>query len=321
MALDFTSPQTLDEAVRLWHAAPGSFWLAGGTDLVPEMKATLKQPQRLVNLKDIESLRGIAETEAGVRIGALATLTEIAESDLVRTRYHALAEACRAAASPQLRNVATLGGNLNQDSRCPYYRGAFPCWLKGGQVCFMREGENREASIIGYHECVHVHPSDPPNALVALDAKIITRMNGDTRATPAMDFFRAPLEGDRRMNLLEPGEVVTEIQLPRFPNSQSTYEKAMDRAFWTFALVSAAVRVDLEGDRVSAARIVLGGVAPVPWNAQEAEEGLKGQILSPESVALASATTLVGAQPLAHNGYKVQLARALVKRSLLNLAR
>lgn len=321
MAFEFTSPTTLEDALRQWQSAEDSQWFAGGTDLVPEIKATLRSPKRLVNLKSVHSLDGITEVEDGVRIGGLVTLAEIAGSGVIRTRYHALAEACRLAASPQLRNMATIGGNLNQDSRCSYYRGVFPCWLKSGQVCFMREGENRQASVIGYHECVHVNPSDPANALVALDAQIVTRARGGTRAIPAADFFRAPTDGDRRMNDLQPGELITEIRLPVHRESRSTYLKAMDRAAWTFVLVSAAVRLDLEGDRISAARVVLGGVAPVPWCEREVENALTGQTPTPESVSQAADKALLNAQLLSHNGYKIRLARALIKRAVLSLGK
>ncbi len=321
MAFEFSSPQTVDDALRLWQSADGSQWFAGGTDLVPEIKAALKSPKRLVNLKSIHSLDGITEVEDGVRIGGLVTLAELAGSDLIRTRYHALAEACRLAASPQLRNMATIGGNLNQDSRCSYYRGVFPCWLKGGQVCYMREGENRQGSVIGYHECVHVHPSDPANALVALDAKIMTQGLNGAHVIPASDFYTSPTDGDRRMNVLRPGDVITEIRLPTLNTSKSTYLKAMDRAGFTFVLVSAAVRLDLEGDRVSAARVVVGGVAPVPWCAREVEKALTGQTLTPELISQAADRALADAQPLSHNGYKIRLARALIKRAVLSLAK
>ena len=190
MAFDFTSPTTLEDAFALWQDK--ARWFAGGTDLVAETKTMLAQPTRLINLKPIAELRGIHQTEHDLRIGALATLTELAEDKFILEHFPALAQSCDLSASPQLRNVATLGGNLAQDSRCPYYRGSFKCWLKGGDNCFMREGENREAAVVGYHECVHVHPSDPINALVALDAKIIVRTEDGQREIPAGDFCRAP---------------------------------------------------------------------------------------------------------------------------------
>lgn len=315
---EFTSPQTLEDALEL--ATDRSRWLAGGTDLLPEMKLGLATFARLVNLKQVAEMRGIHETSDGLNIGALTTLTEIAESKVIREKYRALAEACDVSASPQLRNVATIGGNLNQDSRCAYYRGAFHCWLKGGTKCFMREGETREAALVGYDDCVHVYPSDPANALIALEAIISVRGKGGSREIAAADFFRSPSDTNKRMNVLQPDEIITNIQLP-ITDAKSAYLKAMDRATWTFALASAAVRLDLrDGTRsVSQARVVLGGVAPVPWREQRAEGMLVGKEITEEVASRAADECLRDAKPLAHNGYKVRLARALVKRAILQV--
>ncbi len=313
---EFTSPKTLDDALELWNDR--ARWFAGGTDLVPEMKLGLATFARLVNLKQVAEMRGIQETSDGLRIGALTTLTEIAESKIVREQYRALGEACDVSASPQLRNVATIGGNLNQDSRCAYYRGAFHCWLKGGDKCFMRDGDNREAALVGYDDCVHVHPSDPANALVALDAIISVRGRNGEREIAVGEFFKRPTTEDgRRLNVLGADELVVDIHLPVLENSRSAYLKAMDRATWTFALASAAVRLDLSDGKISGARVVLGGVAPVPWREHHAEEILNGESVSEELAARAAEECLRNAKPLAHNGYKVRLARALVKRAIL----
>lgn len=317
---EFTSPQTLDEAFQLWHDK--ARWFAGGTDLIPEMRLGLAQFARLVNLKQISELRGITQTSEGVRIGALTTLTEIAESQIIRDHYAALAEACDFSASPQLRNVATIGGNLVQDSRCPYYRGDFNCWLKGGKTCFMREGESREAAVIGYGDCVHVHPSDPANALVALETKVNVHGPNGIREIDAGEFLNAPSAGGKRMTGLKPDEIITSYQLPRFENAHSAYLKEMDRATWTFALASATVRLELRENtrRVARARVVLGGVAPVPWREHRAEELLVGETISEKVAARAAEECLRDAQPFAHNAYKVRLARTLVKRAILRCA-
>ncbi len=312
---EFTSPKTLDDALELWNDR--ARWFAGGTDLVPEMKLGLATFARLVNLKQVAEMRGIQETSDGLRIGALTTLTEIAESKIVREQYRALGEACDVSASPQLRNVATIGGNLNQDSRCAYYRGAFHCWLKGGAKCFMRDGENREAALIGYDDCVHVYPSDPANALVALDAIISVRGRNGEREIAVGEFFRSPTDDNKRLNVLQPGEIIFSLSIPNLSVSRSSYLKAMDRATWTFALASAAVRLDLSDGKISGARVVLGGVAPVPWREHHAEEILNGESVSEELAARAAEECLRNAKPLAHNGYKVRLARALVKRAIL----
>ncbi len=312
---EFTSPKTLDDALELWNDR--ARWFAGGTDLVPEMKLGLATFARLVNLKQVAEMRGIQETSDGLRIGALTTLTEIAESKIVREQYRALGEACDISASPQLRNVATIGGNLNQDSRCAYYRGAFHCWLKGGARCFMHDGENREAALIGYDDCVHVYPSDPANALVALDAIISVRGRNGEREIAVGEFFRSPTDASKRLNVLQPDEIIFSLSIPNLSVSRSSYLKAMDRATWTFALASAAVRLDLSDGKISGARVVLGGVAPVPWREHHAEEILNGESVSEELAARAAEECLRNAKPLAHNGYKVRLARALVKRAIL----
>ncbi len=317
MTFEFTSPQTLDDALQLYHEK--ARWFAGGIDLVPEIRTGMAVPARLVNLKQIAELRGIAKTDSDLRIGALTTLTEIAESRVVREKCRALADACEFSASPQLRNVATIGGNLNQDSRCPYYRAGFHCWLKGGATCYMRGGENREAAIIGYHECVHVHPSDPAAALVALDAKIGVRGKNGAREIAAEEFFRAPTSDNRRLNVLPPDEVITHLQIPTSGNSRSVYLKAMDRATWTFALAGAAVRLAFTDGKISDARIVIGGIAPVPWRARAAETILQSQALNADLAARAAEQAVQDAEPLAHNAYKIRLARALVKRAIVQM--
>ncbi len=225
---EFASPTTLDDAFQLWHAR--ARWFAGGIDVVTELKAGVPAPARLINLKQIEEMQGIAETEGNLRIGALATLREIAENPIVLARYRALADACELSASPQIRNVGTIGGNLNQGSICDYFRGDFRCWLKGGASCFMRNGASRDAAILGYAECVHVNPSDPAVALVALDACISVRGKNGAREIAAAEFCRPPTADNRRLNALQPDEIITNIRLPITSSSRSSFLKTMDRA-------------------------------------------------------------------------------------------
>jgi xanthine dehydrogenase YagS FAD-binding subunit len=318
MPFEFTSPDTIEEALQVY--SDGARWFAGGTDIIPEFKAGLANPKRLVNLKRIGALHGIRIAEDGLHLGALATLGEISSDAQVRQAYRALAQACELSASPQIRNVATIGGNLCQDSRCPYYRGEFYCYLKGGKSCYMLKGENRNASVIGYDVCPHTHPSDPASALIAYDAEILVHGPDGERAIPAGGFFTAPHGDERRMNMLEQGQVIREIRLPRLGDgSRSVFLKAMDRAAWAFALVSAAVRLDMSGEQIEVARVVLGGVAPVPWREGRVERVLEGSVLNEETAARASAEALLGAAPLAHNRYKLHLARALVKKALTEL--
>lgn len=336
MNLELVFPETVDDALAA--NGNGARWFAGGTDLIPEAKSELVTLNRLVNLKRVNALRGMQATNEGVRIGALTTLNEMANDETIRTRYRALAQACELAASPQIRNVATIGGNLNQDSRCPYYRNGFECYLRGGDTCFMRGGENREAAVIGYRDCVHVHPSDPANALVLFDAQIVVQGRGGERSVAAGEFFRAPDASDTRMNVLREGEIITAIVLPSVSDKiHSAYVKAMDRAAWTFALASAGVRVEIRDWRLETSnagsdlaaseienrklkienlQIVLGGVAPMPWREVRVAQELSDGALDEDTIAQRAADVLTDAKPLAHNGYKVRLARAMVKRAL-----
>ncbi len=315
MSFEIAFPQTIEDAVSANEN--GARWFAGGTDLIPEIKSDLVHTTRLVNLKRVQELRGIHTTSDGVRIGALTTLTEIAEHEGIRANYRALAQACELAASPQIRNVATIGGNLNQDSRCAYYRSRFDCFLRGGDKCFMREGENREAAVIGYHDCVHVHPSDPANALVAFDAQIVVQGREGERVIAAQEFFRAPDANDTRMNVLRADELIAAIVLPRVgENTLSVYLKAMDRAAWAFALVSVCARIEMQETRIENVRVVLGGVAPMPWREFRVEEKLLGAEWNENLVTQGEFEVLEDAQPLAHNAYKVRLARGLVKRAV-----
>lgn len=322
MSFELVFPQTVEEAVGANQ--DGARWFAGGTDLMPEIKLDLAAPARLVNLKRVDGLRGIQETSDGVNIGALTTLAEIASHDLLRTRYRALAQACELAASPQIRNMATIGGNLCQDSRCAYYRNGFNCFLRGGDTCFMREGENREAAVIGYRDCVHVHPSDPANALVAFDAQVVAQGRGGERTIAVENFFRAPDANDRRMNVLNADEMITAIVLPRVAdNTRSAYVKAMDRAAWAFALGSACVRLERADNGQATAegglknvRVVLGGVAPMPWRELRIEKTLSETKWVGDLVTQGFEEILEKAAPLSQNGYKLRLARGLLKRAL-----
>lgn len=315
MSFEIAFPQTIDEAVSANENS--ARWFAGGTDLIPEIKNEIVTTTRLVNLKRVQELRGIRSTSDGVRIGALTTLTEISEHATIRKNYRALAQACELAASPQIRNVATIGGNLNQDSRCAYFRNGFPCFLRGGDKCFMRDGENRDAAVIAYHDCVHVHPSDPANALVAFDAQIVGRGREGERAIAAQEFFRAPDANDTRMNVLNADEMITEIVLPNVAeNTRSVYVKAMDRAVWTFALASVAVRVEIRDWRLETARVVFGGVAPIPYREFRVEKTLSGKGWNEDSGTQGNFEVLEDAQPLAHNTYKIRLARGILKRAL-----
>jgi len=315
-AFAYVRPETLAEAMALQD---GGTFLAGGTDLLTLMKHRIATPERLVDIKRLPELDDRIEPAAGgLRIGALATLAQLEDDPLVRGTYPALAEAAALAASPQLRNMATIGGNLLQRPRCWYYRNEHvTCWLKGGEDCPAREGENQYHALFGESPCVAVHPSDPATALHALDATIeVSGLQGN-RAMPLSALYALPDDGRRTETTLGPGEVITAVRLPALPaTARSAYRKAMDRKVWAFALVSVAVRLELEDGLIREPRVVLGGVAPIPWRAAAAEAVLAGAEAAPETWAKAADTALQDATPLAHNGYKVPLLRTLIRRAL-----
>ncbi len=325
-SFEYESPATLDEVVALLGRDGDSAVrpLAGGTDLLTLMKADIAAPGRLVNIKRLPDLpRGVEEGEQGLSLGALTTLTEIETHPVIRERYPLLAEAAEVAATPQLRNMATLGGNLLQRPRCWYFRNPrFHCWLKGGEECQARDGENQQHALFGGAPCVAVHPSDLPPALVTLDAEVRLRGQGGERTLPIAELFALPDEERRTETLVGNDELVLSVRLPAPPaGMRSTYLKAMDRKVWSFALVSLAalVRLAPDGRLIEEARLTLGGVAPIPWRLHAAEQTLAGAEVSEELFARVADVALAGAEPLEHNGYKVPLAKAIVRRALTTL--
>ncbi len=318
--------QTLAEAVSLLTAEDaGDAWpIAGGTDLLTTLKAGLHAPDRLVNLKTVPHLDGVLEYAGSVHLGPLVSLDTVERDPLVREQYRALSEAAGLAASPQLRNMGSIGGNLAQETRCWYYRGPFNCWLKGGDTCYARGGANSHHAIFTDESpCVSVHPSDPATALLALGADIVIEGPSGKRTVPIEAFFTLPRADRRRLTVLEPGDLIAGITLPAAPSARtaSTYLKAMDRALWSFALVGVAVCVTWaadagEGRVVEDVRIALGGVAPIPLRATAAEQALRGQPLTPGQAAIAGQAAVEGAKPLAENGYKLRLVSGLVERAL-----
>ncbi len=320
-AFDYLRPASLDEAISLLDtAAPETRLLAGGTDLLPLMKLDIHTPERLIDIKRLPELDDrIAPTaDGGLRIGALATLDDIEVDPTIASTYPALAQAAGLAASPQLRNMATIGGNLLQRSRCWYFRHEnVQCWLNGGDECFARDGESQHHALFGDSPCVSSHPSDPATALLALDASVVIAGANGSRTMPLSELFALPEENRRRETTLADGEVITAIELPASaPGTASSYLKAMERKVWAFALAGVAARLTVENDRVADARLVLGGVAPIPWRVPEAEQALIGETPGAEAFSKAAEIALAGARPLSKNGYKVPLLRGLIPRAL-----
>ena len=321
---EYASPTTIEEALTLLgrDGDGATRFLAGGTDLLTLMKADIAAPSRLVNIKRVAGLTsGVADTPQGVTLGALTTLTEIETNPLIKQRYPVLAEAAAVAATPQLRNMATIGGNLLQRPRCWYYRNPrFHCWLKGGDECHAYDGENQFHALFGGGPCYAVHPSDLAPALLALDAEVRLRGPAGERTLPLAQFFALPVAERRSETIAGSDELVLSVGIPPLPaGTRSTYLKAMDRKVWAFALVGVAAVLRLDGRRITDARLVLGGVAPIPWRASAAEQALVGAQASTDLFARAAETALARAQPLRHNAYKVPLAKALIRRVLTTL--
>jgi xanthine dehydrogenase YagS FAD-binding subunit len=317
----YVRPTTVDDAIKQL-TSPGARVHAGGTDLLGCLRDEVFGTDKLVSIAGIKELRGVAPTaEGGMRIGALTTLAEIAANPEIATHYPALAQGAGAAASPQLRNQGTIGGNLCQRPRCWYFRGQFHCARKGGELCYAAEGENQFHCIFGGDVCFIVHPSDTAPALVAHEALVRIAGPAGTRVVPIERFFVPPSVDFTRETILEPSEILTEIVLrPPLPGSRGGYRKVRARGGWDFALAGVATTLQLRDGHVERARIVLSGAAPVPWRVPAAEEALVGSRLDAASAARAAEAAVRGAEPLAENGYKVDLFRGVIEEHLLALA-
>jgi len=325
-AFEWTNPSTVNEAVKMLAVsgagdideAPRP--IAGGQDLLTTMKDYTSRPSRLVNLKHIRGLNKITLNARGLTIGALVTLTELEEHAGVRKSFPGLAEAAHSIATPQIRNLGTVGGNLCQRPRCWYFRlEEVVCLKKGGSECYAASGENKYNAIIAGGPSHIVHPSDLAPMLVALGASVTVVGSSGKHVVPLDKFFTLPSEGNiRRENVLKNEEIITEIFVPASPlAARSTYLKFKERESLDFALASAAVAVRLAPNQtVQDARIVLGGVAPIPWRVPNAEKYLNGKNLNQEVLAEAAKIALADAKPLEKNAYKVPLAQTLVRRAL-----
>ena len=299
--------------------------MGGGQDLLTTMKAYITTPPRVVNLKTIAGLNGIAATATGgLTVGALATITQLAEHPAVAKAAPGLVDAAHSIATPQIRNLGTVGGNLGQRPRCWYFRlENLKCLKRGGTECYAVGGENKYLAILGGGPCFIAHPSDLAPMWVALDATFSVTGPKGKRDVPAADFFVLPSHGGiRTENVLGDGDVVTQANVPASPlAARSTYLKFKERESLDFALASVAAAVDLGPDKtVRAVRIVLGGVAPVPWRCPKAEAALAGKRLDEGTVARAAELATDGAVPMTQNGFKVPLVQTLVRRALTKLA-
>lgn len=315
-------PQTIDQVTSLVPEKTYKYFLiAGGTDLLGEIKDEIIEPEVLIDLKSIPNLSYIKKEKDGVRIGALTSIADLTENPLIKDEYPGLHEAANSVATPQLRNMGTVGGNLCQRPRCWYYRDRqVKCRKKGGSQCFAFKGRNKYHAILGGGICYIVHPSDLAPALISLGAEISISSPKGNKTIPLSDFYTLPRVNVRKENILESNEVLREIKIPLAKKgTKSTYHKFTERGSWDFAVVSAAVKGIISGDVFKDITIILGGVAPVPWRLKKAENIIKGKKASEKLLRQAAREALKEAKPLEENGYKKELAETVLYRAVLSL--
>ncbi len=316
---EYNQPRNLKEASTILQEHPGvALPYAGGTDLLGLMKDGVVEPAQLVNLKNLSELKGIAYRPGkGLEIGALTTLSEIVDSREIAENFPLLVQTARQVASPQLRNVGTLGGNLCQRPRCWYFRGDFPCLRKGGEICYAVDGENKFHCVIGGGPCYIVHPSDMAVALLAYDARVEIQAGKKSRQISLKDFFVLPQENYLHENILKPGEILTRVVVPeQAAGARTLFLKIQERQVWDFATVSLAVVLWTKDRQVEKGRVVLGGVAPVPWLEETVSRRLTGITIEETTINNLADSLLKEAEPLEQNAYKVILARNLFKQAM-----
>jgi xanthine dehydrogenase YagS FAD-binding subunit len=301
-------------------AQPGSEFLAGGTDMLQLLKDDVRTPRRLVEIASLSGMSEIANGPQGLRLGALARMADVADHPEVSRNYPVIAQALLASASPQVRNMATIGGNLLQRTRCPYFRDtASPCNRRDpGSGCSAIEGENRLHAVLGGSDhCVATHASDLAVALVACDAAVVVAGAAGERRVKLEDLHRLPGETPETETVLGPGDLITAVEIPPLAFAKrSRYRKVRDRASFEFALASAAVALDVQDGTIRQARVALGGVGTKPWRSHEAEAALTGATFADAAFEKAASAALAKARPLHQNGFKITLAQRVLVRAL-----
>ena len=319
-AFELFQPASVGDAQALLARYGGNAWvLAGGLDSMDWLKDRIKRPQAVVDLSAIAELRGVRSMGDGLEIGAMTTLTDVVTHPMVRERYAILTEAAESAASPQIRNQGTIGGNVSQDTRCWYYRAGWSCYRAGGNICYADTPEsiNREHAILEADRCVAVNPSDTAPALIALDAQMVVRNGEQERVIPAEEYFVGPSIDITRMTALRPGDLLTAIRIPgTWAGSRFYFEKIRDRNVWDFALVSVASAMVAQGGTIQRMRVVVNGVAARPLRLRAVEDAVTGKPANEATAKAAAELAIAGAQPLKFNAYKVPLMRNLVKRAI-----
>jgi xanthine dehydrogenase YagS FAD-binding subunit len=319
-AFELFQPATIDDAVMLLDRYGSAAWvMAGGLDTFDWLKDRTKRPSVVVDLSQVAELRGIKEVNGGLEIGATTPLTEVVHHPVVREKFGLLMEAAELVASPQIRNQGTLGGNISQDTRCWYYRSGWSCYRAGGNICYADTPTaiNREHAILEQDRCVAVNPSDTAPALIALDAELVIRSSRGERVLKAEEYFVGPALDIMRMNVLQPGELLTTIRIPAtWAGAQFYFEKVRDRNVWDFPLVNVASAIKFSGDTIQQARIAVGAVAARPLRLTAVETAIAGKPRNEATATAAGQLAIEGATALRYNGYKIPLMRNLVKRAI-----
>ncbi|MGH9546886.1 MAG: FAD binding domain-containing protein [Terriglobales bacterium] len=319
-AFQLFQPNSIADAQKLLEQHGQDAWvLAGGLDSFDWLKDRIKKPKAVVDLSGIDEIKGIRTTPDGIEIGAMTTLTEVAQNPVVQQKYGLLAQAVELVASPQIRNQGTLGGNVSQDARCWYYRAGWPCYRAGGNICYADTpvGRNREHAILHAERCVAVNPSDSAPALIALDAKFVVRTAQGERVVDAEDYFLGPDIDITRMHILQPGDLLTAIRIPAaWAGTQFYFEKVRDRNVWDFPLLNVASAMALTGNRIERIRIAVNGAAARPLRLKAVEDAVRGQARTAATGEMAGKVAVQGAVPLQFNAYKIPLTRNLVKRAI-----
>lgn len=315
-------PQSLDQVTAfLSQDGDKRVLMSGGTDLLDELKSGNINPEIVVELDGVSGLDYIKEDEEGVRIGGMTKVADLAENAAVQEKYPGLVEAALSLATPQLRNVGTVGGNLCQRPRCWYYRDPeVNCRKKGGRQCFALQGRNKYHAVLGGGMCFIVHPSDLAPMLVSLEAEAVIAATGKDKRIPLQDFFILPSANIRKENVLEPGEMLKEVIIPpKEAGFKCTYFKLKERSTWDFAVVSAAVSGIIDNGVFKSLKVVLGGTAPVPWHMESVDKAVQGKKVTADLVRQGVEAGLKDAYTLEENEYKLDLLKAVIPRTVMSL--
>jgi xanthine dehydrogenase YagS FAD-binding subunit len=318
-AFELFQPASIGDALTLLNRYQDAWVMAGGLDSFDWLKDRIKRPSVVVDLSQVQELRGIKALNGGLEIGAGTTLTEVVRDPLVRDKFGLLMEAAELVASPQIRNQGTIGGNVSQDTRCWYYRAGWSCYRAGGNICYADTPTaiNREHAILGADRCVAVNPSDTAPALVALDAQMVIRSARGERIVNAEDYFIGPAVDITRMTVLAPGELLTSIRIPStWAGTQFYFEKVRDRNVWDFPLLNVASAAKYAGQNIERISLVINAAAARPLRLHAVEAAVVGKPRNEQTAELAGQIAIQGVQPLRYNGYKIPLMRNLVKRAI-----